>query len=288
VNCEGIRENLEAFALGALDGDEARPVEAHVADCSECAQIVRAYRMAIDHLSLAVPLVRASPRVKDRVLGGIGALRPLPIPRVLTSRWALSTAAAVLTAVAIGGVAWAVMLSAQVERLRQDNAILAELSQLDAAQRVDLLRLRGDVNSARTEQGRMSRTLEEYSTLLSVALDPDLVPTDLLGTERAPNARCSYVWSSKQSFGALTCRDLPQPMVGLSYELWALKGEKTVAAGSFQPRSDGSAALLVKFPADAEGPIQNLWITQEPTGVVRTRPSNDVLLQRPTDQQALR
>jgi hypothetical protein len=288
VKCEGIRENLEAFALGALDLDEAQAVEAHLPGCRECSEIVRAYRMAIDHLALAVPLTKAPPRVKDRVLGGIGALRPLPVPRVLTTRWAMSAAAAVLVAVAVGGIAWAIMLSSQVDRLRQDNAILAELSQLDAAQRVDLLRLRGDINSAKTEQGRMSRILEEYSTLLTVALDPDLVPTDLQGTALAPNSRCSYVWSSKQGSGALTCRGLPQAATGLTYELWAIKGERTVAAGSFNPRADGTAALLVKFPAEAEGPIVHLWVTQEPTGTARTRPSNDVLLERPADQQALR
>lgn len=288
MKCEGIRENLEAFALRALDADEARLVEAHILDCDECAEIVRAYRMAIDHLALAVPLVQAPPRLKNRVLGGIGALRPLPIPRILTTRWALAAAASVLVAVAIGGIAWAIMLSAQVDRLRQDNAILAELSQLDVEQRADLLRLRGDVNSARTEQGRMSRRLEEYSTLLTIALDPELIPSDLQGTALAPGANCSYVWSTKQGSGALTCRDLPQAAAGLNYELWAIKGEKTIPVGSFLPRGDGTAALLVKFPADAEGPITSLWVTQEQANAARTRPSNEVVLQQPADQQALR
>jgi hypothetical protein len=288
MKCEGIRENLEAFALRALDADESRLVEAHIVDCAECAEIVRAYRMAIEHLSLAVPLVKAPPRVKTRILGGIGALRPLPMPRVLTTRWAMSTAAAVLIAVAVGGIAWAIMLSSQVDRLREDNQILAELSQLDAEQRADLLRLRGDFNSARTEQRRMLTTLDEYSTLLVIALDPDLIPSDLLGTGAAPSARCSYVWSKKQSAGALTCKDLPSTGIGLNYELWAIKGEKTLPVGSFLPRGDGTAALLVKFPSDAEGPINHLWVTLEQTGNARTRPSNDVVAQLPPDQQALR
>ena len=287
MTCEGSRENLEAYALRALDPDESRTVEAHIVDCRDCAEIVRAYRLAIDHLSLAVPIVKAPPRVKTRVLGGIGALRPLPIPRFLTTRWAMSAAAAVLIAVAVGGIAWAIMLSSQVDRLRRDNAVLAELSQLDAEQRADLLKLRGDFNSARTEQRRMLTTLDEYSTLLSVALDPELTPSDpLLGTSSAPSARCSYVWSSKQVAGALTCKDLPQPAASANYELWATKGEKTLAVGSFLPRGDGTAALLVRFPSDAEGPITNLWVTHEQTGATRTRPSSDIVLQR--DQQALR
>lgn len=285
MRCDGYRENLEAYALRALDIEEVVQLEAHLADCAECSEIVRAYRMAIDHLSLAIPLVKAPARIKTRLLGGIGALRPLP--RFLTSRWVMASAAAVLIAVAVGGVAWAIMLSSQVERLRDDNAVLAELSQLDAEQKADLLRLRGDFNSARTEQRRMLTTLDEYSTLLVVALDPELIPTDpLLGTSAAPSARCSYVWSSKQAAGALTCKDLPQLGQSLNYELWATKGDKTIAVGSFLPRGDGTAALLVKFPSDAEGPITNLWVTQEPTGGARTRPSNDIVLQR--DQQALR
>jgi hypothetical protein len=287
VNCEEIREDLEAFALRAMEPAEMRAIELHIVDCEDCAQIVRAYRMAIDHLALAVPLVRAPTRLKSRVLGGVG-VRPLPVPKLLTSKWVLGTAAAALVALAVGVSAWAMMLSTKVDNLREDNARLAELTQLDAQQRSVLLQLQGELNSARTEQRRMSTTLDEQATLLVIALDPDLIPSELQGTSLAPAASCGYVWSSKQSVGALTCRDLPTTAFFLNYELWATKGDKTVPLGTFLPRTDGTASLLVKFPEAAPGPVVNMWVTLEQSGMTRTKPSDDVVLNRSPDQQAAR
>jgi anti-sigma-K factor RskA len=288
LKCEAVRDEVEAYVLGALELEEARVVEAHAADCADCSQVIRAYRLAVDHLALAVPLVKAPPRLKQRVLGGIGAFRPFALPRILTTRWAASAAASVLVAFAVGGIAWAIIMSSQVEQLRRDNDALAELSQLDAEQRRALLRVQGELSSARTEQQRMSSTLEEQATLLVLALDPELVPTDLEGTQLAPSATCNYVWSTKQSVGALTCRDLPQTSFTLNYELWVNKGESMLAVGSFVPRSDGTAALLVKFPEEIEGPVNDLWVTLESIQGQRAQPSQEIILQRAPASQANR
>src|SRR5688572_21602006 len=111
LNCEDLREDYEAYALGALEPDQARRVELHVADCYECAQILRAYQVAVEHLALAVPLYKAPPRLKERIMGGIGASRPAAFaPRFLRNRWWATTAAAVLVAFAVGGLTWAILL----------------------------------------------------------------------------------------------------------------------------------------------------------------------------------
>jgi len=194
----------------------------------------------------------------------------------------------VLVAVAVGGIVWAILLSAEVSRLRADNSQLAELSQLDTEQRTALLRLQGDLNSARTEQRKISTTLEEQATLIVIALDPALIPTELQGTSLAPQSRCNYVWSTKQSVGALTCREMPNTAFALIYELWATKGEKTVPLGTFMPRTDGTVQLLVKFPTDVEGPVSNLWVTLEQQASARSKPSSEVVLERAPVQQAAR
>ena len=124
--------------------------------------------------------------------------------------------------------------------------------------------------------------------MLVIAFDPDLIPTELQGTSVAPQSQCSYVWSSKQSVGALTCKGLPTTSFNVNYELWATKGDKTIAVGSFLPRSDGSAQLLVKFPADAPGPISNLVVTLEQQNAARNRPSGQVILEPSPVQQAFR
>jgi hypothetical protein len=288
VNCEEARPELEAYALGALDAVTSRRVAAHIADCVDCARQAHAYQTAVDFLSLDVPLYRASPRVKERVMGGIGAFRPPVYAAVFKHRWVAGIAAAVLMALAVGGIAWAVVLSRQVSRLRDDNAHLAELTQLDANQRSALLRMQGDLSSARTDQQRLSSTLDEQSKLIILALDPSLIPSELQGTSLAPSTKCNYVWSTNQSLGALTCRDVPSTSSQLTYQLWATRGDKTIPLASFTPRQDGSASVLVKYPSDPTGPVTDMWVTLETQASSRTRPSNEIVLQRSAPQQVQR
>ena len=122
--------------------------------------------------------------------------------------------------------------------------------------------------------------------MLVVALDPDLVPTELGAPRWRRRHRCNYVWSSKQAVGALTCKDLPTTAFSVGYELWAIKGDKTVPVGTFLPRYDGTASLLVKFPDVRPGPVTNLWVTLEELSTGRNAPSSQVVLQPLPPQQA--
>ena len=288
MTCEELREDLEAYVLGALDAMSARGVDAHLAECIECSDAVGDYQYAVEHLSLAVPLYKASPRLKARVMGGI-SMNTVSLPSPLRSGWLMATAAVLLIGIAIGGAVWASIVSSEVGELKQQNERLITISELDAGQRAALLQVQNQLNSARSEQERLSTTLDEYATLVQIALDPDLIPTQLQGTPLASAASCSYVWSVKQSIGALTCKNLPTTSFVNSYELWADKGNDTLALGSFVPRNDGSASLLVTFPGWATGPMTNLWVTLEPeAGSRASGPSAQVVLQPAPALQAQR
>jgi anti-sigma-K factor RskA/putative zinc finger protein len=291
-DCEPVREDIEAYTLGALDGASSRRLEAHLRECAACSELVHSYATTIDHIPLAVQIVKAPPRLKERVLGSVGAFRPIvtPVSLVRASRW-WAAAAAVFLVFGIGAIAWAAVLSTRIDHLRQDNAHLAELTQLDAQQRTALLQLESDLNSARNKQSQMENTLAEQGTLLVLALDPDLIPTDLQGTSVAPDASCRYVWSTKQTLGGLTCSKLPAISFTLSYQLWAVRGDKVTSMGTFTPRSDGSAQLLYKpssEPGEGGGPITNMFVTLEVSAQSSKQPSAEVILRRSPDQQAAR
>jgi len=287
LTCEGLREELEAYALGALETAAARGVEAHMAECDECAEIVHDYQHAVAHLSIAVPLFKASPRLKTRIMGGI-SMNTVSIPPLLRSGWVMAAAAAVLIGIAVGGAVWASIVSSEVGRLKEQNEKLIAISELDAGQRAAILQVQSQLNTARDEQERLSTTLDEYATLVQIALDPDLVPTQLEGTPLASASSCSYVWSVKQSIGALTCKNLPSTSFTSSYELWAQKGNDTLPLGTFVPRDDGTASLLVTFPGWATGPMTNLWVTVEPSDGSRGGPSAQVVLEPAPALQAQR
>jgi hypothetical protein len=200
----------------------------------------------------------------------------------------MATAATVLIGIAIGGAVWASILSSEVGNLKQQNERLIAISDLDAGQRAAILQVQSQLNTARDEQERLSTTLDEYATLVQIALDPDLVPTQLQGTPLASASSCSYVWSVKQSIGALTCKNLPSTSFASSYELWAQKGNDTLPLGTFVPHDDGTASLLVTFPGWATGPMTNLWVTLESEGSSRGGPSAQVVLQPVPALQAQR
>ncbi len=62
---EEIRDSLEAYALGALDDDEARVVGAHVADCAECREELRGLQDTVLRLASAEA---SSQTVWERIL----------------------------------------------------------------------------------------------------------------------------------------------------------------------------------------------------------------------------
>ncbi len=290
TDCIPFRDDIEAYALRALEPEEEARIRLHLRECADCNDIAESYRLAVEELSLVMPVYRAPKRLRGRVTGALNGRPNLSVVAMFQrNKWIATAAAAVVLAFGIGAFAWAMSLSSQVDRLREQNNAFAELSELDAEQRQALLELEGALNSARNEQKKMVTTIEEQATMLVIALDPDLIPSELQGTNLAPGAACDYVWSSKQAIGALTCKELRSVSFGVNYALWAVKGDKTIAIGTFVPRSDGTAQLLVKFPQDAQGPVTDMWVTLERlSSPPRTSPQGEVILSRSTEQQAAR
>jgi hypothetical protein len=288
--CAEFRDDIEAFALRALQPEEEARIRLHTRDCSDCSEIAESYRLAVEHLSLVMPTYRAPTRLRGRITGALGGRPAYSVAAMFQrNKWIASAAAAVVLVFAFGAFAWAISLSAEVGRLREQNQEFEELSKLDAEQRDALLQLEGALNSARNEQKKLVTTIEEQATMLVIALDPELVPSELKGTNLAPGAACDYVWSVKQAIGALTCKELRGVSFGVNYALWAVKGDKVIPVGTFVPRADGTAQLLVKFPQDAPGPVNDLWVTLERlSSPPRTTPQGEVILSRSPDQQAAR
>src|SRR5262245_22170479 len=79
MQCDQIRELLEAYALNMLDADERARVESHLATCADCRQLADEYAEVVNRLPLA--LAAASPLqapalLKSRVLQSVQASSP--------------------------------------------------------------------------------------------------------------------------------------------------------------------------------------------------------------------
>jgi hypothetical protein len=112
VTCERAPSFLGAYVLGALDPDEQRAAEQHLAECPACAAELAEFR-ELTALLDRVPLdevtaepVTPSPELFDRVAA---AAESRPVRR----RWAVAAAAAAVAAA--GGITWAVTAGSEEE-----------------------------------------------------------------------------------------------------------------------------------------------------------------------------
>lgn len=90
-----VHDDVEAYAIGALDDVEHRSFERHLADCADCRSQVSTYLPVIKGLA-QIPTTFAPPPPVVR------ASKPARIRRVLVRTAALATAAALLIAIGIG------------------------------------------------------------------------------------------------------------------------------------------------------------------------------------------
>jgi anti-sigma factor RsiW len=141
-----VHDLTAAYALDALDPDEARAYEEHLAHCERCRRELAELSEAAGSLAYAVDAPSPSASLRDRILVTARAEHDNVVP--LRPRW--TVAAKVITAVAallaIGFAAWAASLSRSLDSERsareQADRVLAVLSD-PAAKRVPVSGARG-------------------------------------------------------------------------------------------------------------------------------------------------
>lgn len=125
---EQAAELLAAFALDALDRDEAQDVSAHVRSCDRCQAELASLQEAAGELGSAVRQVTLPPGLDEAILARIkGRQEVVQLPR----RWVvgLAAAAAVLLLVLAGlGVSLNQQLAALSSRLTAQEQVLVLLA----------------------------------------------------------------------------------------------------------------------------------------------------------------
>jgi anti-sigma factor RsiW len=110
-----------AYALDALDAEEAREYEDHLATCERCRAELAQLGGAASALAFAVESPAPSEILRSRILEAARAERPNVVP--LRSRWtgttqAIAAVAAVATVAAIAFGIWSISLSRSLDRER--------------------------------------------------------------------------------------------------------------------------------------------------------------------------
>jgi anti-sigma-K factor RskA len=118
MDTESIHDLSAAYALDALDDDERRAYEEHLAGCERCREEVASFSSTAEVLAYAAGPGAPPPPLRDRILVAARAERPNVVP--LRPRWAypVAAAAAVAACVAIGLGVWNVSLQDRVSNAR--------------------------------------------------------------------------------------------------------------------------------------------------------------------------
>jgi hypothetical protein len=245
MNCEPIRELLEAYVLDAVSLNERNLIEAHLAECAECQRIERDYQNILARLPqtlAAVSQMYPPTSIKTRLLESV---QNRPIKTVYPDhksqdlphhsfmsrpRWSgwwrmLGLTAAIVLIVSL---AWNVHLNsvlAQEQVLRErlssiigQQEIIFEIVDSDKAQKV-LLRPPVKTGSSAPPYGK-------------VFTHPDFPHVVVMAAR------------------------LPQPPSGQAYHLWLTRDGTPKLVGAIKINEQGFGALV--FDEDTDGPVYEL------------------------------
>lgn len=248
-----IEELLPAYALGALDGDDLRELEAHLAGgCEECDSQLALWQGDLEALAAEAEPVQPSGVARARVL----RLAPRK-PVEARPPW-LRIAAAILL---IGFAFWALMGQARMER--QVRALEAERD-----------RLRHQVEVLSQEVGRMQTDVLQARQDLQVIAAPGVRSVVLAGLGPSPAAKGRTYVNPSTRDALFYAFDLPRLPAGKTYELWFIAAGKPMAAGTFDVDPRGTGTVRVERVIDQ---IQAWAVTIEPRGGV-SQPTGAMVL----------
>ncbi|MGH2543426.1 MAG: anti-sigma factor domain-containing protein [Ardenticatenaceae bacterium] len=269
--CESIRDQLEAYAVGALEPEEQRLVERHLASCPHCQQLVQDYGEVLaalpEHLASVSPY-HLPPELKTRVVQQVSdgpvpdmdgrASAPISHPLLNRVRASLPDGKRNLR-----GSTIAERLRTRVRRLRIATVALALLLflallwgfRLNVALAQERA-LRADIFELVGEQELVLEVIDSNQTTRSVLLPPPDVGGNAYGK--------IFARADMPHVVAMAAR-LPTPPAGQAYHLWVTEGDQTQLAGVMNVNDEGFGLLL--YEAERDGPSYDAaQLTLQPRG----------------------
>ena len=237
-------DDLPAFVLGALDGDEAEAISAHVATCTSC-QIERdRLEQTLGLVGMTVEPVEAPAGLRGRILGQLGDAEdeePFEAPVTMIpqrsvirrlSQFGFAAAAVLL----VGVLAWGILMQH------------------------DLNSTQDSLNSAEARQATNAELLA------------NVVQTIPMVADSSPNAYGTLYIGSQTNRALLVVEQLPPTPSNKMYQVWLNSGSTRVSAGLFSVDSSGSAMVMIAAPQPLST-YQSLGITSEPAPKGSTTPT---------------
>jgi anti-sigma-K factor RskA len=225
-----LRENIPAYALGALDAEDVTALEAHIQTCDSCQTELASYREMTDSLLAAVPPRDPSPALRKRLQGRLPSaqsVRKVSPPRFVPSFGKVALGSALVILLAINLFSFSQLRELQ----RQQASLLQQVQNSQAA--LAMLSYPG-TRAVLISEGNISGT---------VLLDRD------------------------RNTAALVAWNLPELSPEQIYQVWLIEPDgHRVSAGLFRPQA---GSPYTTQPVSWNGDISafvGLGVTVEPAG----------------------
>ena len=264
---EKYKEMLAAHALDALDAEEARELEAHLAGCAECRAELDAWRETSASLACAVPAVEPSAKLRPRILASVrtadaqdasrSALgddgkaerrdlsssqvesKVVPLAKPARRAWSMASMVGALAAslVFVALIVSLLMLWNRYTTTQQEAARLSDR----------LNQTQGELEREREAEKR-EREITEMMTA------PETRVTTLAGTEMASAAHAKFVLDRKTGRAMLMAYNLPPAPAGKAYQLWyIMEGKPPMPGHVFTTDAQGRVEMHDQVPVEALG-----------------------------------
>jgi anti-sigma-K factor RskA len=244
-------EDLDLYALGALDGEDKQALDAHLRDCPHCQQQLAAARQRTALMGLTAPPATPRPQVKTALMDRVRAEKQLPGAQAIPlktgkKRWGLRFSLGF-------GLATALLAFATYEFAKQDLDRGKQLQQL---------------------QAQLSEDAATLQAMGQVTGAPDSAQITLLQQPNQPPGQARMLYNARMGLGVYSGQIAPAPS-GKSYQLWLVPSSGApVSAGLVDPNQQNGAVVVRLAPGLAP---KAFAVTLEPFGG-RPQPTGPMVL----------
>jgi anti-sigma-K factor RskA len=271
---EEYKEMLPVHALGALEAEDVRLLEAHLAECAACRAELNEWSDTAGALAYVAPMVEPSAQLRARILESVRE-RPqspsvktqadnndngdsksstapsnvVPIDQRPRRTWNTTMKLGALAA----SVAFIALIVSLIVVWTRNNALRSEVARLT-------VRLDKTEEELAREREELARERDDMKVLSASTL----TMASLKGMEStAPRARARLAYDHDTGRAVLFAYDLPPAPAGKAYQLWYIADGRPLPGGVFKPDASGQGILRDQVPA--EGLNASLFaVTLEP------------------------
>jgi len=264
---EKLSELCPVYALGALDGEELRELEAHLqSGCPLCETQIREFGDLMAQVPQALPGIVPSSDLRTRLMARVdkesqpseviefrSSSVQLDEPTRTKSHFWLPWTCALAAGLALVVSLW------NLSSLKQD--LSGRLSQL---------------NRQNDQIQQLLDQLDKEKIITDFLTNPEARVTMLAGTGKSPGSSGKIIWDPKEGRALFYAAHLPAAPPGKTYQLWIIAQNTPFDAGVFSVDQNGNGFLKIDLLSKADK-AQKFAVTLEPAGGV-SQPTGDMHL----------